>query len=82
VLRPSSGLKSVYSGICLCRQVTGKVVKPEEWGERKEPDLVQWEIWVVSDRSFSSQVGIGVMGKGSPSREQFFLGRTVELCEK
>jgi hypothetical protein len=47
-------------------------------GERMEPDLVQREIWVVSGRfkghgRFSSQVGIGVMGKGSHSREQFFF---------
>jgi hypothetical protein len=32
VLCRSSGLKSVCLGICLCRQVTGMVVKPEERG--------------------------------------------------
>jgi hypothetical protein len=50
--------------------------------------MVQWVRWVVSGSfnghgSFSSQVGIGVMGKVSPSREHFFFsGRTVQFCEK
>jgi hypothetical protein len=55
----------------------GKMAKPQN-GYRKEPLLVQWVRWVTGGcfkehGSFSSQVGIGVMGKGSPSRELFFF---------